>query len=109
MKFTKPTRKLAKRIRTEVEFDERITGYRLRMKTGPMPVALYSFKEVVQLLDDPHPRIDFNGLEQWIRNIMGDNELADKIGDIIKLNFSGQDKSHRIKDLMQERLRQCKG
>ena len=105
-KLTSPSKGLAARILTEVGFSERLIGYRLRERTGPMSITLYSFEEIVGLLNEPHPRIDFNLLEKWVRNTMGDLELAGKIRDVLNEDMSDQDKSAQIRDLMGLRLHQ---
>ena len=92
----------------EVGFEERLIGYRLRERSGPMSITPYSFEEVVGLLCDPHPRIDFNQLEVWIREVMGDEELAGKIKEVAREDISDQERAWRIRDLMGERLLQCK-
>jgi len=105
-KLLEPSKKLASTILTEVGFDDRIIGYRLRERTGPLAITLYSFEEVVGLLRDPLPRIDFNQLEGWIREVMGDRELSEKIEEIIEEDSSEQERLWRIRDLMEERILQ---
>ena len=107
-KLKDPSRELVKRIFTEVDFEDRLNGFSLRERSGLMPVTMYSFKEVVSLLNDPHPRLDFNELEGWVRETMNDKELADQIAEAVRSGRSDQDRSLRIKKLMEERLRQCK-
>ena len=102
-----PSKRLAERVLTEVGFEDRITGYRLRERTGCMTVRLYSFEEVLGLLNDPHPRLDFNRLQQWMRDTMGDPELAGIIGNAIEEDTSEQVRTLRIRDLMAQRLYQC--
>ena len=107
-KLRDPSRELAKRILTEVDFEDRLVGFSLHERTGPNPVTMYSFEEVVSLLNDPHPRLDFNELETWIRKTMRDKELADQIADAVRMESSDQNRSLHIKELMEERLDQCK-
>ena len=107
-RLSKPSKGLMKRLLNEVNFEERLIGYRLRQRTGPMPVTLYSFSEVVALLNDPHPRMDFNLLERWIRETMGDIELAGRIKEEIEKDCSNQEKSFLIRDLAGERFLQCR-
>ncbi len=75
---------------------------------GAMPVALYSFEEVVALLNEHHPRLDFHELEEWVSSIMGDKELADRIAEAVRRGRSDQDRSLQIRQLMEKRLIQCK-
>jgi hypothetical protein len=103
-RLPEPSSALSGRILSEVGFNDRFIGYRLRQRTGAAPVTLYSFGEVFGLLSDPHPRIDFDRLEEWIRDVMKDTALADKIKEVVKEDFSGSEKTLRIRDLMEERL-----
>jgi len=103
-----PSRKLAKRILTEVDFESRLTGFDLRERAGAQPVWMYGFKEVVSLLHAPRPCVDFTKLETWIRGVMGDEELADQIAAAIKEGHNDQDRIHLMKGLMELRLNQCK-
>ncbi len=95
-------------ILSEVGFDDRIIGYRMRERTGPLPVTLYSFEEIVFLLCETHPRIDYNTLANWMKNVMEDHETADHIKEIAQLEISDQIKTNTIRDLMGARLIQCK-
>ena len=103
-----PSNDLSRRIITEVDFEARLEGFALRERSGPIPVIMYRFEEVVTLLNDPHPRLDFNELETWIRKTMRDKELADQIAEAVRKESSDQNRSLRIKELMKERLDQCK-
>jgi hypothetical protein len=107
-KLKDPSKDLATRILTEVDFEGRLNGFRLRERAGPVPVTLYSFEEVVSLLNDPHPRLDFNELEGWVRRTMGDTELADRIAETIRIGRSDQERALHIRKLMEERLNQCR-
>jgi hypothetical protein len=107
-KLRVPSNDLSKRILTEVGFEDRLEGFSLRERSGPIPVIMYRFEEVVTLLNDPHPRLDFIELETWVRNTMEDPELADEIADSIMKGNSDRIRSLRIKRLMEERLSQCK-
>jgi len=106
-KLKNPSKELAIRILAEVNFEDRLEGFSLRERSGPIPVTMYSFKEVVSLLQDTYPRIDFIELETWVRRIMNDQELADQIADSIMKGNSDQNRSLRMKKLMEERLSQC--
>ena len=107
-KLSKPSRDLARRILSEVDFADRLIAFRLRERTGPISTSLYSFAEVLGLLCDPHPRIDFHQLLTWIREVMKDRELASRVENIIGDDVSDQDKTLRTRDLMVQRLAQCK-
>lgn len=107
MELPSPSKDLTERILTEVGFKDCLTGYRLRERTGVTTIRLYSFEEVVGLLNDTHPRLDFDRLEQWVREIIGDPELAGKIGDVIQEDISDKVRTRRIRDLMALRFYQC--
>lgn len=106
--LSKPSKKLAKRILSEVGYDERLEGWRLRERSGMMPVTMYSFTELVALLADPYPRIDLKGLKNWIDNIMADHELERKIEEVLQADASDYEKTVRLRDLAGYRLLQCK-
>jgi hypothetical protein len=103
-----PSQELGKRILTEVDFEDRLVGFSLHERKGPNPITMYSFEEVVSLLKEPHPRLDFSELEMWVRKTMDDQELAEQIAEAIGQGKSDQNRSDRIRKLMEERLRQCK-
>ncbi len=103
-----PTLELATRILTEVDFEDRLFGFKLKLRAGPMPVTMYSFTEVVAFLCDDNPRIDVAGLQVWIKEVMGDRELADIIGGEIGENDTEYDKTEIVRELMEVRLGQCK-
>ena len=71
-----PDEHLAARVLLEVGFDERLVGYRLRQRTGPIPASLYSFEEVVHLLGDKFPYLGLERLRQWVASVAKDSELA---------------------------------
>ena len=106
--LSNPTKKLASRILSEVNFDQRIEGFRLRERAGILAVQLYSFSEVVGFLSDPFPRIDFTALADWVLRVMEDPELSEKINDVTALSASDLEKTRQIRDLMGIRLIQSK-
>ena len=107
IELTNPSKDLTERVLNEVDFEDRLTGYRLSERTGVTTIRLYSFEEVVGLLDDPHPRLDFDRLEQWVRETMEDPELAAKVQDVNQEDISDQLRTLRIRDLMALRFYQC--
>jgi hypothetical protein len=106
-KLTASSSDLRKRILTEVRSEDRLEGFNLRERTGPNPVTMCSFKEAVTLLNDSHPRLDFHELGRWVREVMDDAELAEQIAVVIKEGNNDQERTHLIRDLMEERLNQC--
>jgi len=107
-KLKEPSQELVVKILTEVDFEGRLIGFSLGERSGAVPITMYSFEEVVSLLNDRHPRLDFKQLEEWIRNVMGDMELAEQIAQAIKKGNNDQERTYSIRDLMEERLNQCR-
>jgi hypothetical protein len=103
-----PSNDLTSRILTEVGFEDRLEGFSLRERSGPIPVIMYRFEEVVALLNDPSPRLDFKELEGWIRSVMGDTELAEQIAVALKRGNNDRERTYSIRDFMEERLNQCR-
>lgn len=106
--LSQPSRKLARRILSEVSYEDRIQGVRLRERAGLIPATMYSFAEVVGFLTDSYPQTDFQKLVVWIRQIMEDPELADHVTRIINRDFSDREKAHQICEMMETRMIQCK-
>jgi hypothetical protein len=73
-----------------------------------MPASLYSFEEVVHLLNDKFPRLSFQRLQEWLRTIIKDAELATKIADAVEREDNDRNRTERTRILMKERLCQCK-
>jgi hypothetical protein len=103
-----PTLKLAKRVLAEVDFDDRLFGFKLKLRSGPTPVTMYSFPEVVAFLRDDNPRIDIAGLQIWVKDVMGDRELAGIIDKAIDEDDTDYKKTEIVRELMEIRLDQCK-
>ncbi len=107
-KLREPTGEVALRMLREVGFADRLEGFSLRERAGAIPVTMYSFQEIVSLLNEAHPRLDFNELEAWIRRTACDQELAEEIAKIVSTGRNDRERTLRIKRLMEERLNQCK-
>jgi hypothetical protein len=107
-KLKDPSQELAKKVLTEVDFKDRLNGFLLRERAGALPITLYCFEEVVSFLNDRHPRLDFNELEEWVRETIGDVELAQQITEAINKGDNDQERTYSIRDLMEERLNQCR-
>ncbi len=103
-----PDEHLAARVLREVGFDQRLVGYRLRERTGPMPASLYSFEEVVHLLGDKFPYVSLERLQQWVETVTEDSELAAAIANLNQDKTNDRDRMLHIGTLMGERLCQCK-
>ena len=107
-KLKQPTKELASRILGEFNFEQRIVGYCLKNNKGFMQIPMYSFEEVVGFLNTPIPYIEIDELEGWIREVMDDKELADIIRRQNEQDMPEMAKIFFIRDLMVQRLIQCK-
>ena len=101
---------LATRICSKVSFKNRFIAGRLRHRAGVVRVTSYSFEEVIHLLNDHMPMVNFKALERWLREVMMDEELADKVAGTYDEDEEGNylNTVRRIKVLMEDRLEQCK-
>jgi hypothetical protein len=107
-KLKEPSEETATRIREEVGFDHRLTGYRMHPRLGPTPANLYSFEEVAAFLEDPMSQVDYDELIEWMRDVMDDQELAGRIKTETQKNTSPLNKNINIRRLMEQRLLQCR-
>ena len=107
-KLKAPSHELTIRVLGEVAFEDRLIGFSLRSRSGSLPVTMYKFEEVVTLLNDPFPRLDWSDLERWIKNIIRDPDLVEEIVAAVKEEKSDRDRCLRIRVRMEERLNQCK-
>jgi hypothetical protein len=92
--LTEPSPELAERLRREVSQNERLTGLQMSVMGGSNPVALYSLAQVASFLkigtyeqairpnnQETIGYIDLGALEKWVREVLGDVELADAIAE----------------------------
>jgi len=107
-KLTTPSRDVALQLLEEVNFEDRLIGSILHLRAGVRIVSLYSLEEVFLLLKEPYPQIDMTQLENWIRTVIHDGELADSIRTVIREEAGTQATLPRIRDLLGWRLVQCK-
>jgi len=103
-----PSRDVALQLLDEVDFKDRLMASALHTRAGIRIVSLYSLEEVFLLLKEPYPQIDPAQLENWIRTIIRDGALADRIKAVIQQEAGNQDILHTIRDLVGWRLIQCK-
>ena len=92
----------------EVEYTERLTGGALHQRAGVMTVSFFSLEDVFTLLNAPYPQIDADELEAWVRTVMNDKELADRIKEADAQDGSDRDRMLRMRDLVGWRLIQCR-
>ncbi len=104
----KPSQDLVKKVQREVGFEDRLEGYSLRERAGAVRITLYSLAGVASFLNQRHPRIDLQTLQGWVRDVIGDTELADRIQAVVAEPISDQAKGDKIRELVEGRLCQCK-
>jgi hypothetical protein len=102
-----PEPELVARVLGEVNFDQRLVGYRYRARWSSISADLYSVREVALLLSDKFPSIELNRLEDWLRNTIRDEELADGVARILAQQPSDRERLHKVRELLDERLEQC--
>jgi hypothetical protein len=113
-----PSEDLARRILTEVGWEERIEGFFEAPMRGKLREYIFKFRDAANLLradvSDPWSTssgffgyFEFNELQAWVRDVFGDRELADAIGNILAADASLKERIESIKSLMEHRLRQC--
>ena len=107
-KLTTPSRDVALQLFEEVNFEDRLIGSILHLRAGVRIVSLYSLEEVFLMLKEPYPQIDPTQLEIWIRTVIQDGELADRIKTVSREEVENQNILHAIRDLIGWRLIQCK-
>ena len=103
-----PSRDLALQLLDEVDFKNRLMASTLHTRAGIRIVSLYSLEVVFLLLKEPYPQIDPAQLESWIRTVIQDGELADRIKKVNRGEVETQNILHAIRDLVGLRLIQCK-
>jgi len=119
IKLSQPSKEMAKRLLTLVGFKERLTGTKMVAMAGDMRESIYSFKEAVSFLHFNVGVLTERGsgsigyinpveLEKWVRDVFGDFELAEAIGEKTKENSNYKDQVEAIMPLMEQRLKQCK-
>ncbi|MCX8044702.1 MAG: hypothetical protein N3B18_11350 [Desulfobacterota bacterium] len=98
----------AERIVREVDFQHRLIAGYVHERAGMMQLALYSLEEVFALLNTAFPQINLGELERWIRTVIGDTALADRVRETVALSENRHQSISRIRDLVGLRLVQCR-
>ncbi len=104
----KPSETLAGKLLDELDFDDRITCYRMHRRMGHESVDIYSFEETVRFLFHDLSQINIKKLGNWIENTFGDTELSIRILRLDNDEYSYREKLSKARKLMLSRLRQCK-
>jgi len=108
MMLSTPSKDLAARLLKEVGYDKRLIGWRLRERSGMLPVTMYSLAELVVFLSDPYPGINLKAVQDWIGSILKDHELESKIDAVLLGEANNYAKMSKVRDLAGYRLLQCK-
>jgi hypothetical protein len=114
-----PSLDLAKRILTDVGWENRIEGFFDAPLRGRLREFLFKFEDATRLLRaevfDPWSArsglfgyFDFQELQAWIRNVFADTELADAIERATAENTSLKEQIDEIRLWMELRQQQCK-
>ena len=106
--IAQPNKELVLKVLGQVGFEDRLVGYRVGERSGTVRISLYSFQEIVDFLRNSLPQLDFKNLERWIRIVVGDEELGERISSAVEAEENDHDRTQRIRTLMEERLAQCK-
>ena len=125
--LSRPSRELATRLLTEVIFNDRIIGVWMHTMGGGTECFILSLREAVGFLKPNDGGvwstagwtcyIDPSRLQKWIAEVLNDQELAQAIEQLVKECDRHDDPIERyqkkmglmgpIKQLMEQRLRQC--
>ena len=106
--LTAPDQALASRVLESVGHEHRLVAYRYRPRAGGIRTHLYSFEEVALLLNDKYPRLNLEKLQEWLQEVIQDEELADRVAEVVESSASDRDRMLSVRSLMEERLNQCK-
>lgn len=115
------TEEQAIKLLSEVEYGQHLQGTRVTPMTGGIPVLITELQEVHDFLYVGPTEsltiiggkgfvsyLDLDRLKTWIVDVFGDQELATAIGEEIEKGSCYADRVGPIKQLIEERLQQCK-
>lgn len=120
-KLSQVTEELAAKLLSEVDYSQRLQGTRYHAMAGGMPVVFLELQEAKEFLHVGSLQslltcggggtinyLDWTKLKTWIAEVFGDYELADSVGKEIAKGKSFVETMGPIKELLEERLQQCK-
>lgn len=120
-KLAEPSKDLAARLLSELDYEKRLVGYEMSPATGNAQRSLYSLQEAYDFLkmgeaDDLLLRgggaligyLDLDELRQWVGDVLGDQDLAAAVGQAVADAENYRDRLLEVRQLVRERLDQCK-
>ena len=113
--------KLAATLLSEVQFEDRLTGRRMRQMSDGEQTFIYGLQEAVDFMKAPElgrllspgaggtiGYLDFAELTRWIGEVFGDHELAQAIDDAQATAASPVEGLAVARTLIGQRLNQCR-
>ena len=118
IKLSQPSRELAIRLLERVNIRDGIIGMLNNIEGNNYECHIFSLNEAIGFLEAYSNSImevkgitsflDPNNLRIWVGEALGDRELAEAIGEKISDGSSYKERRLPIKELMEQRLKQCK-
>lgn len=112
---------LASKLLSEVEYGQHIEGTKMAPMTGGVILFICSLKELLRDMfmssieslsiiggNGIIGYVDLDKLKNWVNDAFGDHELAVAIGEEIEKGTCYADRVGPIRQLIEERLQQCK-
>lgn len=115
------TEDMAIKLLGEVEFGQHLQGTKFHSMSGGLPVIFTELQEANDFIHVGTLRsllilggggtvhyLDFHKLKTWLSDVFNDQELANAIGLEIEKGRSYVETMGPIKELIEERLKQCR-
>lgn len=120
-RLSEVTEEMAVKLLSGVEFSEHLKGTKFHAMSGGVPIFMRELQEASDFLQTGSlgslltlggggtiNYLDWTKLKNWVADVFGDQELADAIGEEIDKGNSYLNTISPIKELLEERLQQCK-
>lgn len=117
--FSTPSKESVQHATRELGYDERFTVYEMSASTGTSAVDVYNFPQLVNALfktrwdrlvvegaKEAIVWTDCDELAAWLRDVIGDAELAEAIAAAVADKESYKDRLDAIQPLFRERVAQ---
>ena len=89
--LTPPSVELAGKILREVGWEEKLEGRSCDSGSGDMSEYVYQIKHAYNLLQSDVFRLDLRKLQQWVGEVLGDEEVAAEIGALLETMPDGDE------------------